>query len=359
MINFPNEDYNDPDQNDYNPFKYSEDSLEEINDLYDQYDENYNKKVFCDYDNFYGYPMEEENNANDSTDSTEKKKFENKSLDKSPDSIENEKQLIDSSEINDESDKTFTYENIYLIKPASSTESNILIPKQEDEQSNKENNLKGTNELNTVNVIIKENVTDDNSKTNENLRKKRKRDSEFNTGNIMKNVRTTTLTALISFVNQKIKFFYNNKIGKGLKEKQFQNIDKKNLSHSKVDYDKEFLEFKLKDIFSWDITGKKTSLLPYHNKKLVDILLNDPYCSEYFQKLFDLKFSHCLEHIQGKKTYEILKGLMDCESIFNEFAATKYIKDKEYYSNFKDVLMNYQVFVSKRSPRQSKKKKIN
>ena len=147
--------------------------------------------------------------------------------------------------------------------------------------------------------------------------------------------------------------FYKN-IGKGLLEKQFKEIDKKNLSHSKVDFDKIFLEYKLKEIFSWNISSKITSLLKEHNKNLLDQLINSELGGNYFKELFEMTFSQCLEHIQGKKNYEILNGMMNLGKVVDNFCDEKEINDDIFCENFNLIFMNYQELIDKKTPRKPK-----
>ena len=154
-------------------------------------------------------------------------------------------------------------------------------------------------------------------------------------------------------LNEKIKTFYKN-IGKGLLEKQFKEIDKKNLSHSKVDFDKIFLEYKLKEIFSWNISSKITSLLKEHNKNLLDQLINSELGGNYFKELFEMTFSQCLEHIQGKKNYEILNGMMNLGKVVENFCDEKEINDDIFCENINVIIKNNKELIDKKTPRKPK-----
>ena len=103
---------------------------------------------------------------------------------------------------------------------------------------------------------------------------------------------------------------------------QFQEIDRTNLSHSNVGYDQDFLNFKLEEILSWNISGKITNFFKEHNKNLLIKLLSSENCSYYFSELFKLTFNDCLKYIQRKefKYSELLDGLGDCEQIIEMFS---------------------------------------
>ena len=214
-----------------------------------------------------------------------------------------------------------------------------------------------------ISVFMQEEVSDlnqNNSNTNNDKeylgKKKEIKENKYTHDKLRKRVRIIALKAIINFVNDKIKDFYKN-IGKGLLEKQFKEIDKTNLSHSKVGYDKIFIEYKLKEIFSWNISSKMTSLLKEHNKNLLDQLIHSEIGGNFFNELFEMTFSQCLEHIQGKKYYQILNGIMSLEKIMEKFCDKKEINDKIFCENFYLVFMNYQDLIEKkttRKPRNSK-----
>ena len=218
------------------------------------------------------------------------------------------------------------------------TESYILVPAQEE-----------------INEFTDRNMTEEtkiNNKKNKKFLEKKRKDN-YSPSKIGKRVRIVILKTILDFINRKIKFFYKN-IGKGLLEKQFQEIDKKSLSHSRVGFDKYFIELKLKEIFSWNISGKITRFLNDHNKRLLEQLLQSEIEGKYFQELFEMTFSQCLEHIQRKKNYDVFNGMMNIEEIIEKFCDEKEIKDSDFHENFMEVFKNYQSFVERKIPRRKK-----
>ena len=218
-----------------------------------------------------------------------------------------------------------------------------------------------------MSISLKEELSDLNQKSytsknendikNEYIGKKREtKNNTYSPDKMRKRVRIIALKAIIYFINEKIKSIYKN-IGKGLLEKQFKDIDKTNLSHSNVGYDKIFLEYKLKEIFSWNISSKITTLLKEHNKNLLGQLINSEIAGDYFKELFEMTFSQCLEHIQGKKYYEILNGLMNFEKTVDYFCDEKEKNDNIFRESFHLVFMNYQELVERKSTRKPKNSK--
>ena len=224
-----------------------------------------------------------------------------------------------------------------------------------------------SNNQENMSISLKEELSDLNQKSytsknendikNEYIGKKREtKNNTYSPDKMRKRVRIIALKAIIYFINEKIKSFYKN-IGKGLLEKQFKDIDKTNLSHSNVGYDKIFLEYKLKEIFSWNISSKITTLLKEHNKNLLGQLINSEIAGNYFKELFEMTFSQCLEHIQGKKYYEIFNGLMNFEKTVDYFCDEKEKNDNIFRESFHLVFMNYQELVERKSTRKPKNSK--
>ena len=224
-----------------------------------------------------------------------------------------------------------------------------------------------SNNKENISISLKEELSDLNQKSytsknendikNEYIGKKREtKNNTYSPDKMRKRVRIIALKAIIYFINEKIKSFYKN-IGKGLLEKQFKDIDKTNLSHSNVGYDKIFLEYKLKEIFSWNISSKITTLLKEHNKNLLGQLINSEIAGNYIKELFEMTFSQCLEHIQGKKYYEILNGLMNFEKTVDYFCDEKEKNDNIFRESFHLVFMNYQELVERKSTRKPKNSK--
>ena len=69
-----------------------------------------------------------------------------------------------------------------------------------------------------------------------------KEQNNMNPEMIMKKIRIMVLDNIIAFINKVIRLVYNDNIGKNIFIKQFLSIDKSKLSHSTVEFDKEFFE---------------------------------------------------------------------------------------------------------------------
>jgi hypothetical protein len=240
-------------------------------------------------------------------------------------------------------EKTKTDINIYQLnkeknksKIEKESEKNILS--KETKQSIKlEKNITSIDNVNTNNL---------NNKFEKEYLGKKKVNKVKNNNNNLKKVRNMLLNSLFRFINKKIKKEFNNDIGKGPNIKQFKSVSKKNLSHSKVEFDKQFLNVKLKEIFSENVSKKYTNYLPNKNK---DLFLNlKDY--DYFKKIFELTFLDCIQHINGNKN--IL--LDDFETIEEIILQENNKFDKEDIDMYKDIIINYQTYIENKKERKKK-----
>ena len=163
----------------------------------------------------------------------------------------------------------------------------------------------------------------------------------------------SVLDAIIRFINHKIEIDYNYDIGKGICEKKILQIEKKELTHSKVEENKEFLLKNLKDILATNISKKYTNYIPNHNIELIQELINK---GEDFKKIFELTFLNCVEYIRGTKNISILDGLDKIDYIIKN---EEQKMDKDEIENFVDFIMDYENILDRKEGRNSKKQKMN
>ena len=168
----------------------------------------------------------------------------------------------------------------------------------------------------------------------------------------VKKIKMLILKKSYNFINEKIIKIFNNNIGKGICIKQLLPINKFVLYHSSVEEDKEFLNKKLKEIFS-SISNKFTSVLNTKNQNLIDDLINSEEHGKYFSELFELSFLDCLEHIRGTKNSELLDDLPNIDNIINNEG----ILDEDEINIYKDVINNYELIIEKKKKRRTKKTK--
>ena len=197
-------------------------------------------------------------------------------------------------------------------------------------------NIEIKTNMNNPNPII---LNDISKGEKEYLRKKRSvSDNEIKKG------RNILLNSIFRFVNKKISIFYNNDIGKGIGIKQFVKISKKELNHSNVEFDKNYLNKKLKEIFSGDISGKFTNFLINKNKELLQTLIE----IDYFKELFELTFLQSIEHINGTKFIPLLEGF---ETIDEMLLNEENKLNENDIENYKYIIVNYKQCVENKFSR--------
>ena len=100
--------------------------------------------------------------------------------------------------------------------------------------------------------------------------RKRKLDYEDNhkiaNDNMIRKCKHLVINNCIEFLNFQIKKIYHNNIGEGILIKKILDINQVQKSDNKLETTKLFLNKKLSEIFSVDISSKYTSFLPAHNK---------------------------------------------------------------------------------------------
>ena len=230
-----------------------------------------------------------------------------------------------------------------------------------DDTKEKKNIYLNLNIFNNINFTIDNSI---NYKSNnikfdikkEYLNKKRKNNFECNNNNHyipdydLKKIRSMILDCLIEYINNKIKQFKKNKISVGICKLQFLPINKEKLYHSKIEIDKQFLNKQIKELLSWDISKKYTNYLRDQNSQLVQTLISSEN-GEYFRDLFDLTFLDCLKYINGTKNSTLLDGFPELE----EIVVSKGIKDKQDIERYTNYIKNYEIGLSYKISRYSKK----
>ena len=226
---------------------------------------------------------------------------------------------------------------------------NINIEESEEIES-KINNNNDTININTPNIPEK-------NSEDTNLNKKRNRDKNINNkkinfDKIIRKIKMSVLDAIIRFINHKIEIDYNYDIGKGICEKKILQIDKKELTHSKVEENKKFLFKNLKDILATNINKKYTNYKKTHNIELIqDLIINK---GEDYKKIFELTFLDCIEHIRETKNIDILDGLDKIDDIIK---IEEQKMDKDDIENFVDFIMDYENILKRKEGRNSKNQK--
>ena len=189
--------------------------------------------------------------------------------------------------------------------------------------------------------------------------RKRKLDYEDNhkiaNDNMIRKCKHFVINNCIEFLNFQIKKIYHNNIGEGILIKKILDINQVQKSDNKLETTKLFLNKKLSEIFSVDISSKYTSFLPAHNKILISRLLNEEDIEkrEKFQKIFNLTFADCIQLFLGNNNkYIEFKAFPVLDEIKDELN-----EDNEYLEKIKNFLLNFEDIIKHKKPRKRNKKK--
>ena len=184
---------------------------------------------------------------------------------------------------------------------------------------------------------------------------------KFSDDNARRKLKRLIFSHLRKYINNQIKIKYNGKIGKGIFKKELYTLNQEQIANANVTYNQLLLKKTLLEIFSEKISGRITNFPKDHNKIIINELINEKDKEKriFFQNLFNLTFSDCLEYLRGDKYIEQLNGL----ELFSEFNEIKqdYLKkynDGELYVNqLKYYLKEYEKLINKKNPRNSSKKR--
>ena len=189
--------------------------------------------------------------------------------------------------------------------------------------------------------------------------RKRKLDYEDNykitNDNMIRKCKHLVINNCIEFLNFQIKKIYHNNIGEGILIMKILDINQVQKSDNKLETTKLFLNKKLSEIFSVDISSKYTSFLPDHNKILISRLLNEEDIEkrEKFQKIFNLTFADCIQLFLGNNNkYIEFEGFPVLDEIKDELN-----EDNEYLEKIKNFLLNFEDIIKHKKPRKRNKKK--
>ena len=231
----------------------------------------------------------------------------------------------------------------------------LIIPNESLSQENYNYNITQQNEEEQRESIITSTISN-NENTVTKTSKKNTQSSKYNYENIKRKVKHILLDCIINFLNKKLREIYNSKIGKGIVQKQFKTLNQREKSESNIQFNKDFLHKTIGEIFSEKISSRFTNYNPYHNKNLVNSLLNENNLSiqYYFKQLFSLTFFEYLENFRGSK---IIPELKDMPSLDEVLENSSY--DPDYIENLHYYFDKYEDITNKKRSRNSGKNKKN
>ena len=177
--------------------------------------------------------------------------------------------------------------------------------------------------------------------------------NKYSDDNIRRKCKHLVLKHLLEFLNYKIRNIYNGNIGNGIFKKELQILNQSQKSDATINFNRIFLTKTIGEIFSENISGRFTNYPIYHNKVLINKLMNenDEQKRIYFNNLFNLNFIQCLKHFRGEEKIDLLDGLQCFKDIKNDII-DKYEKDgDEYYNTLNYYLNNYERIINNKKSR--------
>ena len=224
-------------------------------------------------------------------------------------------------------------------------------------------NIQNINELERpTNLGTKEeNNKEETNLKNENLKfiimkpgRKKKSDNAKSEHNkysddiLRRKVKCIILKKLMKFINEKIYKMYNCNIGNNIFKKQLLIINGNQNSNATIKFNQNFLNKKLGDIFSENISTKYSNFDANHNKNLIKDLMKekDEKKRKYFNKLFNLTFLQCLRHYIEEESIDALNGLTCFKDEKNTID-----KDEEYIEILTQYIKTYEKRIMKKKER--------
>ena len=260
------------------------------------------------------------------------------------DEFEEEYNAFISSENLDDFNYYFSTKNQDLETQGSLNKTEIYIRNNLDEISKKEEEKNDS-----INNFI--------SKKKKNLTQfKNKKIFQLTDENLRKFCKHSLLNSLLNFINDKIFELFNYNKDTIFNIKQLKKLNYKTSSETKVKYNIEFLDETIGKIFSDKISQRITKFPPFHNKHVINNLLNeeDEGKRNYFKRLFNLTFFQCLEHFRGTDFYEELNGM----NLLNDITRN-YLDEYDFASNLEYYFLNYEKIIRNKKPRNKGKRKNN
>ena len=195
---------------------------------------------------------------------------------------------------------------------------------------------------NELTILEENDINDNNIKVHD----------KFTDDNIRKKVKNLILKNLLEFINDKIKMTYNNNISHWNSKKRLfcLKAEKKNTNSLYL----EFMNKSLKDIFSQEISEKCSHYSKFHNKEIIESLINDKDEDKknYFTNLFSLTFLDCLKFFRGgDKCTKELEGFKTISTVKEQLLKEN---GEEYVNHFEEKIQNLEEVINEKVKKQGK-----
>ena len=223
-------------------------------------------------------------------------------------------------------------------------------------------NKGGQNEEEKGENVEEDEENEEKSKGRKILGKKRKesnmkrKHNKFSDDNLRRKIKYIIISNLIKFINKKIYELYDGDLGEGMLIKKLLTLNHEQIANAIIDYNIKFLDKKIRDIFSENISTSYTNYPKEHNKNLIKKLIEekDINIKTYFVNLFDLTFLQCLKHFRKSENIKELNGFIDYDELIKQFN-----KEKDYKECLEYYIQNYEgIIMGKKSRKRNTKKNV-
>ena len=173
----------------------------------------------------------------------------------------------------------------------------------------------------------------------------KKKEKLFNYDNMTRKFKRVFFESILNFIKSSMKKVQTsaNKYEKPILLK----IEQHFISDTNVNFNKDLIQKKLRQIFSNNVSSKYSNYGLDYNRKLIEKIYNEKIQTKVID-ILEMTFLECLEHLRGSKHYEQLEGLENVyEIVINELEKKE---NDEYMVNFKEFVNRFeQYYENKRS----------
>ena len=214
-----------------------------------------------------------------------------------------------------------------------------------------DDNLKKTNQINKKSSNTNKSLN--NKKRGRKTNGEKGNHNKFYEDNMTKKFKSKFTNVIREFINSELEKTYNGKIGEGNKIRKLFRMNDELRKTNSVDFNKALLYRNLKDIFSYNISGKFSKYPEKHNLKIIEEVLNDEDLEirRKFETIFNFTFLDCLRHFRNENPLDELKGMKTLDEFCKQFD-----DDEEYQDCFRKFISKFETNIMEKKGRKSKKK---
>ena len=166
--------------------------------------------------------------------------------------------------------------------------------------------------------------------------------TKFSNDNILRKIKVKFFHKLINYINSIIISKYRNKIN------TLKNLEGKISRNNTINFNKELLSSKLKDILSnHKINGKFKEYGCFYNKEIIEKIYK-----EKIQELIDIldkTFLEVFKIFRDKNEVQQLNGLEKVDTVIEEILLKN--NNEEYTNKFREIVMNFENYYLNKGPR--------